>query len=376
MRTEAKQLVDEILQYIKRYAACDVMETEAEGPFGELALKLFQYQFKHNTVYKKYSQARRKSPLTVRNWRDIPPIPIQAFKELTLSCEPTKEAEAVFMTSGTTNAERRGRNYHPTLEVWDASMVPPFKQYVLPDREKIAMLVLSPAADLNGNSSLSRYLTRAVEEFGSSGSRYLFSQGLGLDMEGVLAALKEFTDRGEPLLLIGATFAYVHVLDYCADRGFQVVLPQGSRIFHTGGLKGQAREIPQEELHAQIARHFGMARDTCVNMYGMTELSSQIYDQTIRSRVLTGQAVHEKANPPWVRTLVLHPDTLYPVPDGEKGVLAHYDLANWNSVFAIVTEDMGYKNEHGLVLLGRIKGSESRGCSIAIDQLLSSNKSR
>jgi hypothetical protein len=374
LKTESREIIDRIMLYIERFSGADVKESDTDGPFEELALELFSYQFKYNTAYKKYCQTRRKSPLTLRNWREIPPIPIQAFKELTLACEPFEEAEAVFMTSGTTNADKRGRNYHPTLEVWDASMAPPYKHYVLPDREKIATFVLSPAADMNQNSSLSRYLTRAVEKFGSSGSQYFFSEEKGLDMAGVMSALKEYTDRGEPVLLIGATFAYVHLLDYCAEQHFQIVLPAGSRIFDTGGLKGQAREIDSEELYDKFKEYFGVARDTCVNMYGMTELSSQIYDQTIRSRFLTGRAVHEKANPPWVRTLVLHPDTLEPVPDGQKGVLAHYDLANWNSVFAILTEDMGYKNEHGLVLLGRIKGSEARGCSIAIDQLMNSNK--
>ncbi|ALS24648.1 MULTISPECIES: CoF synthetase [Paenibacillus] len=374
MKAESREIVQHILGYIGRFSAGDVTEAESEASFQEAALKLFRYQFQHNAAYKKYCQARRKSPLTVRDWREIPPIPIQAFKELTLSCEPAEEAEAVFMTSGTTNADKRGKHYHPTLEVWDASMVPPFKHYVLPDRDRITVLVLSPAADLNRNSSLSRYLTKAVEHYGTSGSRYFYSQENGLDMEGVLASLQECTARNEPVLLIGATFAYVHLLDYCADHSFQVELPQGSRLFDTGGLKGQSREITAEELYRKIEDHFGLNRESCVNMYGMTELSSQIYDQTIRSRVLTGRAVHEKANPPWIRTLVLNPDTLEPAPDGETGVLAHYDLGNWNSAFAVLTEDMGYKNERGLVLLGRIKGSEARGCSIAIDQLMSSHK--
>ncbi|MBP1153331.1 MULTISPECIES: CoF synthetase [unclassified Paenibacillus] len=374
MKAESREIVQHILGYIERFSAGDVTEAETEASFQEAAMKLFRYQFQHNAAYKKYGQARRKSPLTVRDWREIPPIPIQAFKELTLSCEPAEEAEAVFMTSGTTNADKRGKHYHPTLEVWDASMAPPFKHYVLPDRDQITVLVLSPAADLNRNSSLSRYLTKAVEHYGTSGSRFFYSQEGGLDMEGVLASLQECAARNEPVLLIGATFAYVHLLDYCAEHSYQVELPQGSRLFDTGGLKGQSREIAAEELYQKIEGYFGLKRESCVNMYGMTELSSQIYDQTIRSSLLTGRTVHEKANPPWIRTLVLHPDSLEPVPDGETGVLAHYDLGSWNSAFAVLTEDMGYKNEHGLVLLGRIKGSEARGCSIAIDQLMSSNK--
>ncbi|MFL6558646.1 MAG: CoF synthetase, partial [Bacillus sp. (in: firmicutes)] len=102
-------------------------------------------------------------------------------------------------------------------------------------------------------------------------------------------------------------------------------------------------------------------------------LSSQIYDQTIRSTYLNNSEIYDKKGPSWVKTLVLNTDTLEPVKDGERGVTAHYDLANWNSCLAILTEDMGYKTEHGFVLLGRIKGSEARGCSIAVDQLMQVN---
>lgn len=372
MYAESQKMIDDILDYIGRFKESDGLASEEA--FGSLALKLFQYQFQWNPVYKKYCQARRKSPLTLQDWKQIPPIPIQAFKGLTLSCEPIEEAEAVFMTSGTTNADKKGRQYHPTLRVWDASMAGPFKTFVLPDRERMTIFVLSPAMDMNRNSSLSRYLTKAIECFGTSDSRFFYSQEAGLDMEGLGGALKECVRRNDPVLLLGATFSYVHWLDYCKEQDFRVALPEGSRIFDTGGLKGQSREITADELYQAFYEHFSIERDGCINMYGMTELSSQIYDRTIRSRYLTGEAVYEKAGPAWVRTLVLNPDTLEPVPDGETGVLAHYDLANWNSALAILTEDMGYKTKDGLVLLGRIKGSEARGCSIAVDQLMNAHR--
>ncbi|MEK8131428.1 CoF synthetase [Paenibacillus filicis] len=383
MRPESRDLADQVLTYIGRFSDIEAYAeapdregraSEADARFNELALQLFAYQFKHIPAYRKYAQARRKSPLTVRSWQEIPPLPIQAFKELTLSCEPEGEAEAVFMTSGTTQADKRGKHYHPTLEVWDASMAPPFKRYVLPDREKMTILVLSPAEDVNRNSSLSRYLSRAVELFGEADSRLFFSPEDGIDLSAVLTALQEREANGGPVLLMGATFAYVHLLDACEEQGKQIRLPEGSRIFDTGGLKGQAREISPEELYAGLERHLGVKREDCVNMYGMTELSSQLYDRNIRSRFLTGESVYEKAGGPWIRTLVLHPETLEPVADGERGVLAHYDMASWNSAFAILTEDMGYRTERGLVLLGRVKGSEARGCSIAVDQLMTASR--
>ncbi|MGG5254335.1 CoF synthetase [Neobacillus sp. SM06] len=364
MRPDSINIISDLLSFI---------EGNDDPLFNETALKLFRFQFQYNLPYKKFCQTKRKTPLTIKNWQQIPPIPIQGFKELTLACEPPEEAEAVFMTSGTTNPNAKGKNYHPTLAVWDASMKGPFKKFVLPDVEKMTIFVLSPAADLNQNSSLSRYLSNAVTYFGTANSRFFFSEA-GLDMGAVAAALKECEARGEAVLLMGATFAYVHLLDYFHEQKCRFRLAKGSRIFDTGGFKGQAREVEMEQLYKMFAEFFDVERNMVINMYGMTELSSQIYDQTILSTYENGQTIFAKAGPAWVKTVILDTDTLEPVSDGKVGVIAHYDLANWNSCLAILTEDIGYRTEHGFVLLGRVQGSEARGCSIAVDQLLQSNR--
>jgi hypothetical protein len=158
-------------------------------------------------------------------------------------------------------------------------------------------------------------------------------------------------------------------LDHCSDRQLHMRLPEGSRIFDTGGFKGQSREVEMQELYGRFQTVFGVPRTLCINMYGMTELCSQFYDQTIVSR-MRGELDYSKTGPAWLKTVVLDPDTLHPVPEGTQGVLAHFDLANWNSSLAILTEDVGYRTETGFELLGRISGSEARGCSVAVDQLL------
>jgi len=371
VRDESKQIVTDILEYIQTYSDHDSRSTELDPQFNQLALDLFRFQYKWNTPYKRYCQRRRKSPLTVKRWQDIPPVPFQMFKESTLACEPVEEAEAVFMTSGSTNQDKRGRNYHATLEVWDASMIPPFKQYVLPDREKMTIFILSPAVEVNPNSSLSRYLTMAVKYYGGKDSAFFFDKNAGFNMAGLVEALQQMESKGEPVLLMGATFAYVHFLDYCQSKGLRFKLPTESRIFDTGGLKGQAREVTNEELYAWFKESFGVERGRCINMYGMTELSSQLYDRGIETWYKKGQPCYDKIGPSWTRVQVLNPETLTPVQTEETGLLAHYDLANWNSALAILTEDIGYQTKDGFVLLGRTKGSEARGCSIAIDEMLS-----
>jgi hypothetical protein len=78
--------------------------------------------------------------------------------------------------------------------------------------------------------------------------------------------------------------------------------------------------------------------------------------------------------PPWARTIVLDPETLAVLPHGEPGIVCHYDLANCSSVVGILTEDLGVATPEGFRFLGRVKGSESRGCSVSVDEILAAQE--
>jgi len=162
--------------------------------------------------------------------------------------------------------------------------------------------------------------------------------------------------------VLGATFSFVHLLDALPGRRF--ALPSGSRLLDTGGYKGQSRELPPEGFYESLSAAFGVPRERCINMYGMTELSSQCYDD--------GNAVvpSVKSGPHWLRTRVVDPLSGRDVPPGQRGVLAHCDLANFNSATAILTEDVGIAVDGGFLLLGRAQGVEARGCSLAVQEFL------
>jgi hypothetical protein len=172
------------------------------------------------------------------------------------------------------------------------------------------------------------------------------------------------TARGEPVALLGASYSFVHLIDALDERGLRFCLPEGSRLLDTGGSKRQAREVPLDAFYDSLTAAFGVARAHCINMYGMTELSSQFYDE--------GNATvpSVKSGPHWIRTRVLDPLTGHDVPAGQRGVLAHCDLANFNSATTLLTEDVGVAVEGGFLLLGRAEGAEAKGCSIAVQEFL------
>ena len=273
------------------------------------------------------------------------------------------------MTSGTTDPAKRGRHYHFTLEVYDASAATFFKANVLPDVDRMRLFILGSPSDLQPNSSLAHYLGLMRNRFGGPGSGFYIGPG-GLSMDRLREELRSAEHEDMPVCFLGASFAFVHFLDECRAASLRFRLPVGSRIMDTGGFKGKSREIPQDDLYAMFAERLGVGREHCVNMYGMTELSMQCYDSPLRRRALGLPEEPLMQAPPWARTVVLDAETLRPAPPGLRGILCHYDLANCSSVIGILTEDVGVATSRGFRLLGRVQGAESRGCSVTVDEML------
>ena len=355
---------------------------DAEAEFESLALELFGFQYEHNLAYRRYCRTRRAEPGRLASWTEIPSVPLRAFKELTLTCEPPEAAAAVFMTSGSTDPSRRGRNHHPHLRLYDASLRANFKASFLPDADAMAMLVLNPRPEEQPDSSLAYFLGRLVDFFGTLESDFLVDV-TGIALERLTSALRRAEATGEPVALLGTSFAYVHLLDALEELDLSFRLPAGSRLLDTGGFKGRSREVSAEELQQSFARRLGIPAAHCLNYYGMTEISTQYYDDTLR-RLRAGEPTssRHKIVPHWARVRVVDPGTRRPVPAGERGLIVHYDLANRGSCLAVMAEDVGFEvppgtagpsDPGGFVLIGRAEGAEARGCSLTLDELLAAN---
>ena len=77
-----------------------------------------------------------------------------------------------------------------------------------------------------------------------------------------------------------------------------------------------------------------------------------------------------KRGPHWIRSRVIDPISGREMPRGERGILAHTELGNYNAVTTILTEDVGVATDDGFVLLGRAQGAQAKGCSLAVEDFL------
>ncbi len=379
----------ELLAFVRRqfepgWEADDAPSTDAEARFDELARRLFAYQYATNVPYRALCTSRGVSPDTVGGWRDIPPVPIAAFKHADLRCpEPADARAAEFTSSGTTKPELKSRHRYPSLELYDENARRNFRAHLLPDTDAMPMLVLYPPRHELPHSSLGHWLSLQVEAFGAPGSGWFVSEADGLDGAGMAEALTAAQSGDQPVTVLGASFGLVHFLEFCRDGGLSFRLPPGSRVMDTGGYKGRSREYAREDLYAMVHELLGVPDPFVVNMYGMTEHGTQFFDTVLRHTVAAGSGCagadnraagpawpRRKSAPPWARTRIVDPDTMREVAVGEPGLLLHVDLINRASALAVLTEDVGRAVDDGFEILGRAQGTAARGCSIAMDELL------
>jgi hypothetical protein len=191
-----------------------------------------------------------------------------------------------------------------------------------------------------------------------------------LDLEQLARVLRDCEKSGKPVALLGTSFAFVHAEDGLGDKRF--ALPRGSRIMQTGGFKGRSRTVEPEHMLQLLSERYGIAREWIVQEYGMTELSSQLYETTLRDAAL-GHAIGPRRlwAPSWLRVQLVAGESLQPIadPSGE-GLLRIDDLANVDTACALQTSDRARRCEDGVIVLGRAEGATPRGCSLAIDAVL------
>jgi hypothetical protein len=174
-------------------------------------------------------------------------------------------------------------------------------------------------------------------------------------------------EQHAPITVFGTAFAWVHFFDRVVDS---FTLPDGCVVLETGGFKGRSREVSRDDLYKLFSDRLGVPPAHCVSEYGMSEMASQFYDSALLDAKTGRSRTVRKLAPYWLKTRILDPITGSDASPGQPGLLAHYDLANLNSVLAIQTEDYGYLADdgEGFVLVGRAPGAVLRGCSLTAEE--------
>jgi hypothetical protein len=325
--------------------------------FESLALDISRYQARWSPGHAQLAKLRGAP----EHLDAIPAVPADAFRVTRVAIHPAEADVVRFATSGTTSGAR-GIHALRTTATYDALALGWGERAL--GSESRTVIALAPDPGPTPTSSLAYMLRLFMQRFAPGHAENWLLTDQGVDLDALRSLLQ--SDRSKPALILATSFALVELLDRLG--GSTLPTPEGSVVMQTGGFKGKTREVDADELRASVARTFAVPSDRIVSEYGMTELTSQLYDFPKHGAPGLYRA------PAWLRVSAVDPATLQPVAPGEPGFARFVDLGNVDSAVAIVTQDIVRVTEDGVELVGRQTGATPRGCSLAIEELLAARK--
>jgi hypothetical protein len=308
--------------------------------FETVAIKVFNYQYKQNRVYRSFCDLLNISPTEVHKSEEIPFLPIKFFKSHKVLSDPNK-IKKIFKSSGTTD-NILSSHYVTNLNLYERSFYKTFCNFY-GDIKDYTILALLPSYFENKNSSLIYMIDRLIEKTNNPNSGF-YLNNLN-DLKNKLNKLKN-----EKVILFGVTYALLDIIEK-----YDFKLPN-TIIIETGGMKGRRKEIIRDDLHNRL--NLGFGTNLIHSEYGMTELLSQAY--SIKKGIFK--------TPPWMRVLIRDINDASCIQNlNITGGVNIIDLANINSCSFIATEDIGKKkDDKNFEILGRFDNSQIRGCNLLV----------
>jgi len=310
--------------------------------FSEVALAVFQHQFKHNKVYRSFCDLLFIHPSEVSKVEEIPFLPIQFFKSRKV-LSSLDEIQETFTSSGTTGSSV-SKHLVTDINLYKQSYLRGFAHFYGDITEYTVLALLPNYLERNG-SSLVFMVADLIEKSKNTESGFYLD-----NIQELARKLVALDKRGQKTLLIGVSFA---LLDLIALQKFNL---KNTTVMETGGMKGRRKEMIREELHTLLQSGFGVTE--IHSEYGMTELLSQGYSK--------GKGIFE--TPPWMKILTRDTEDALTINSLEKnGGINIIDLANYNSCSFIASQDLGKVHENETFeVLGRFDNSDIRGCNLMV----------
>lgn len=345
----AKDWDQALLGFINR-----AVENKDEKRFNELALQKFERQYHASRPYRDYCNSINLSPQTVSQWARVPAVSSFAFRKALHASYPAEKAEQVYLNSAVVELKDRVKFYRDKWSDKSISTANAFltRRYLFPDVEKMKILFLSPSPRMAPWMEMAIGLDHLQTWFGTPDSRFLISF-TGLDIKTLAAALRRAERTGEPLALLGATFAFDYFFEACKKEGVGFKLPPGSRICDMGGFMGRYAGCSKEEFFEKCAEVLGLAESHCLNALWICENSTIYFDNVLQNYISGIERERCKEAPPWTRAMAVDTRDFLRLPKGRIGLLRHYDLNSGRMPLAVQTPNLGFETAAGFEVIGK-----------------------
>lgn len=313
-----------------------IFSIATQADFDRMTLEVFRFQAEACTPYREYLELLGVDPAAVECPKQIPFLPIELFKSHRVYCG-SNPPQQIF-TSSSTTGQTPSRHYVADLRIYEEAFTRSFELFYGPAEQTAIYALLPNYLEREGSSLI--YMVEGLIRRGGGGFYLYDHDALLRDME---------AHQGKKILL-GVSYALWDLAEEQRGALHDVI------VMETGGMKGRREELPREEFHRLLCDAFGV--QSIHSEYGMAELMSQAYSD--------GNGIFR--TPPWMRICVRDlNDPFRLLPNGATGGVNLIDLANFYSCSFLQTQDLGKLYEDGSFrILGRISGSEIRGCNLLV----------
>ena len=310
--------------------------------FDALTMEVFNYQSKNCKIYNRFLKLLQIDTTNIKKKEDIPFLPIEFFKNFTIS-DTDSDFEAVFESSSTTGVGV-SKHFVRDLDFYRASFVNSFAQNI-GDPSNYCHLALLPSYIERGNSSLITQVAEFIKI-----SRYKQSSFFLNHHDSLKQILQRNIEQKVPTVLWGVTYALLDFAEQYPMPLFDTI------VMETGGMKGRRKEMTRNELHEVLMLAFDLKQ--IYGEYGMTELMSQAYSRS--------EGLYQCPNTMRIHIREINDPFSGPVLN-KHGAVNIIDLANLHSCSFIATSDLGKAQSPTVFeILGRIDHSDTRGCNLML----------
>lgn len=313
-----------------------IFSIATQTDFDRMTLEVFRFQAEACAPYREYLELLGVDPAAVECPEQIPFLPIELFKSHRVYCG-SNPPQQIF-TSSSTTGQTPSRHYVADLRIYEEAFTRSFELFYGPAEQTAIFALLPNYLEREGSSLI--YMVEGLIRRGGGGFYLYDHDALLRDME---------AHQGKKILL-GVSYALWDLAEEQCGALHDVI------VMETGGMKGRREELPREEFHRLLCDAFGV--QSIHSEYGMAELMSQAYSD--------GNGIFR--TPPWMRICVRDlNDPFRLLPNGATGGVNLIDLANLYSCSFLQIQDLGKVYEDGSFrILGRISGSEIRGCNLLV----------
>lgn len=313
-----------------------IFSIATQADFDRVVLEVFRFQAEACAPYREYLELLGVDPAAVECPEQIPFLPIELFKSHRVYCG-SNPSQQIF-TSSSTTGQTPSRHYVADLRIYEEAFTRSFELFYGPAEQTAIFALLPNYLEREGSSLI--YMVEGLIRRGGGGFYLYDHDALLRDME---------AHQGKKILL-GVSYALWDLAEEQRGALHDVI------VMETGGMKGRREELPREEFHRLLCDAFGVP--SIHSEYGMAELMSQAYSD--------GKGIFR--TPPWMRVWVRDlNDPFRLLPNGVTGGVNLIDLANLYSCSFLQTQDLGKVYDDGSFrILGRISGSEIRGCNLLV----------